>query len=84
MNKRVHEIAKERGLAPKEVLARLRAAGIDVKASSSSVDVDIASRILANGGADIPKSVDGAEAPEEPVSAPAGEAEAPGGEGSES
>ncbi|HET8980438.1 MAG TPA: translation initiation factor IF-2 [Solirubrobacteraceae bacterium] len=50
MNKRVHEIAKERGLQPKEVLTRLRAAGIDVKASSSSVDVDIASRILGNGG----------------------------------
>ncbi len=49
MNKRVHEIAKERGLQPKEVLTRLRAAGIDVKASSSSVDVDLASRILGNG-----------------------------------
>jgi translation initiation factor IF-2 len=49
MNKRVHEIAKERGLQPKEVLTRLRAAGVDVKASSSSVDVDIARRILGNG-----------------------------------
>ncbi len=49
MNKRVHEIAKERGLQPKEVLTRLRAAGVDVKASSSSVDVDIAKRILGNG-----------------------------------
>ena len=49
-NKRVHEIAKERGLAAKDVLARLKAAGIDVKASSSSVDEDVASRVLANGG----------------------------------
>jgi translation initiation factor IF-2 len=50
MNKRVHEIAKERGLPAKEVLARLKAAGVDVKASSSSVDEDVASRVLANGG----------------------------------
>jgi len=50
MNKRVHEIAKERGLPAKEVLARLKAAGIDVKASSSSVDEEVASRVLANGG----------------------------------
>ncbi|HEY1716498.1 MAG TPA: translation initiation factor IF-2 [Solirubrobacteraceae bacterium] len=49
-NKRVHEIAKERGLAAKDVLARLKEAGIDVKASSSSVDEEVASRVLANGG----------------------------------
>ncbi len=50
MNKRVHEIAKERGLPAKDVLARLKAAGVDVKASSSSVDEDVATRVLANGG----------------------------------
>jgi translation initiation factor IF-2 len=49
-NKRVHEIAKERGLPAKDVLARLKAAGIDVKASSSSVDEDVAKRVLSNGG----------------------------------
>jgi translation initiation factor IF-2 len=49
-NKRVHQIAKERGLATKDVLARLKAAGVDVKASSSSVDEEVASRVLANGG----------------------------------
>ncbi len=49
-NKRVHEIAKERGLPAKDVLARLKAAGVDVKASSSSVDEEVASRVLANGG----------------------------------
>ncbi len=52
MNKRVHEIAKERGLPAKEVLTRLRAAGVEVKAASSSVDVDLASRVLANGSTD--------------------------------
>ena len=50
MNKRVHEIAKERGLEAKYVLARLKAAGVDVKASSSSVDEEVAKRVLANGG----------------------------------
>jgi translation initiation factor IF-2 len=50
MNKRVHEIAKERGLPPKDVLARLKAAGVDVKAASSSVDEQVAARVLANGG----------------------------------
>ncbi|MGZ4242785.1 MAG: translation initiation factor IF-2 [Solirubrobacteraceae bacterium] len=49
-NKRVHEIAKEHGLPAKDVLARLKAAGVDVKASSSSVDEEVAARVLANGG----------------------------------
>ncbi len=52
MNKRVHEIAKERGLPAKDVLARLKAAGVDVKASSSSVDEEVARQVLANGGGD--------------------------------
>ncbi len=55
-NKRVHEIAKERGLPAKDVLARLKEAGIDVKASSSSVDEEVASRVLANGGQALPAS----------------------------
>jgi translation initiation factor IF-2 len=46
MNKRVHEIAKERGLATKDVLAKLQEAGLPVRASSSSVDEDVAKRIL--------------------------------------
>ncbi len=54
MNKRVHEIAKERGLATKDVLARLKAAGVDVKASSS-VDEDVAGKILSNGGGSAPR-----------------------------
>jgi translation initiation factor IF-2 len=51
MNKRVHEIAKERGLPAKEVLAKLKAAGIEVKAASSSVDEAVALRALGNGEA---------------------------------
>jgi len=74
MNKRVHEIAKERGLAPKEVLVRLKAAGIDVKASSSSVDEEVARRVL-NNGAGAALAADSAQpvpavAPASPASAP--------------
>lgn len=36
--KRVHEIAKERGISSKEVIAKLQAAGLDVKVAASSVD----------------------------------------------
>jgi translation initiation factor IF-2 len=49
MNKRVTEIAKERGLPAKEVLEKLKAAGINVKAASSSVDEAAALRALGNG-----------------------------------
>jgi translation initiation factor IF-2 len=52
MSKRVHEIAKERGLPPKEVLAQLQAAGLKVKAVSSSVDEADALRVLGNDGGD--------------------------------
>ena len=50
MNKRVHEIAKERGLPAKDVLAQLKAAGVNVKSASSSVDEAAALRVLGNGG----------------------------------
>jgi len=47
--KRVHEIAKEKGIPSKEVLAKLQEAGFDVKAAASSVDeADIAKAF--NGG----------------------------------
>ncbi|MBV9195709.1 MAG: translation initiation factor IF-2 N-terminal domain-containing protein, partial [Solirubrobacterales bacterium] len=50
MNKRVHQIAKEQGLSTKQALERLRAAGLNVKASSSTVDEEAALRALGNGG----------------------------------
>jgi translation initiation factor IF-2 len=71
MNKRVHEIAKERGLPAKQVLERLQAAGIDVNTSSSSVDEAVAARALGNGGG-------GAAAPSAPPAAPSASAAAPG------
>src|SRR5690348_4200591 len=55
MNKRVTEIAKERGLPAKEVIDKLKAAGINVKAPSSSVDEAAALRALGNGGNTSPK-----------------------------
>ena len=72
MSKRVHEIAKERGLPAKEVLEKLRAAGINVKAVSSSVDEAAAAKALGNGGsrpagnaapADAPRKSGDAKAP---------------------
>jgi translation initiation factor IF-2 len=63
MNKRVHEIAKEQGLPAKELLAKLRAAGIEVKAASSSVDEAVALKALGNGSAPAADAGIGSEAP---------------------
>ena len=49
--KRVHEIAKERGVESKALLAELKAAGIDVKTVSSSVDESLVLRALSTDGA---------------------------------
>src|SRR5438309_12018474 len=49
MNKRVHQIAKEHGVTAKELLERLHAAGVEVKAASSNVDEEVALRVLGNG-----------------------------------
>jgi translation initiation factor IF-2 len=69
MNKRVHQIAKERGLASKDVLERLRAAGVDVKAASSNVDEDVALKILGNGAGS--PAAAAAASPAKPEPAPA-------------
>jgi translation initiation factor IF-2 len=50
MKKRVHEIAKAKGLTSKEVIAALKKAGIEVTAAASSVEEDLALKALA--GAD--------------------------------
>jgi translation initiation factor IF-2 len=67
MSKRVHEIAKERGLPAKEVLDKLRAAGINVKAVSSSVDEAAAARALGNGGGNAGGNASAAPAPAPPT-----------------
>ncbi len=50
MKKRVHEIAKQQGLTSKEVLAALRAAGIEAKVAASSVEEEQALEALAAAG----------------------------------
>ncbi len=52
MARRVHEIAKEHGLTAKELLERLQAAGVEVKAASSNVDEEVALRVLGERAAD--------------------------------
>jgi translation initiation factor IF-2 len=53
--KRVHEIAKEQGLSSKELLERLRAAGVEAKAAASSVEEAVALKALgADGSAGAP------------------------------
>jgi translation initiation factor IF-2 len=47
--KRVHQIAKERGITSKEALDVLRKAGLDVKVAASSVDEADAARAFGNG-----------------------------------
>ncbi len=53
--KRVHEIAKAQGVSSKELLAALKAAGIEAKAAASSVEEADALKAIAaakgNGGA---------------------------------
>ncbi|HEX7244966.1 MAG TPA: translation initiation factor IF-2 [Solirubrobacterales bacterium] len=49
--KRVHEIAKAKGVESKELLAALKKAGIDVKTASSSVDEAEALKALDGNGA---------------------------------
>jgi translation initiation factor IF-2 len=47
--KRVHEIAKQRGITSKEALEVLRKAGLDVKVAASSVEEEEAAKAFGNG-----------------------------------
>ncbi len=49
--KRVHEIAREQGLSSKELLEKLRAAGVEAKAAASSVEETVALKALGANGA---------------------------------
>ncbi len=71
--KRVHEIAKAQGLSSKELLAALKAAGVEAKAAASSVEEADAVKAIAaakgNGGAEAaPKQ---APAPKQEAAKPA-------------
>ena len=73
--KRVHEIAKAQGVSSKELLAALRAAGVEAKAAASSVEEADALKAIAaakgNGGAEATK------APEQKPAAAQGPASQP-------
>ncbi|HVS29088.1 MAG TPA: translation initiation factor IF-2 [Solirubrobacteraceae bacterium] len=69
--KRVHEIAKEQGVASKVLLAKLQAAGLSVKAPASAVDEAIALRALAGNGEAPDADGQGANAPAKSAKAPA-------------
>jgi translation initiation factor IF-2 len=89
--KRVHEIAKEEGVATKDLIAKLQAAGIEAKAPSSAVEVADALAALKasdgatparaasgqrNGAADAPTTADAASTA--PAGAPPADAPARG------
>jgi translation initiation factor IF-2 len=57
--KRVHEIAKEHGVSSKELLEKLKAAGVEAKAAASSVEETAALKALGVGA---PPSSNGAPA----------------------
>src|SRR5947207_13115074 len=69
--KRVHEIAKSQGMTSKEVLAKLQAAGLEVKAAASSVEESDALKALGGGNGAAPAE---APAPAKPVAKPDGAA----------
>jgi translation initiation factor IF-2 len=74
--KRVHEIAKEQGIPSKELMERLRAAGVAVKTAASSVDESLALRSLGASAAGGATSVAAPTAPSAgaPAGAPAAKA----------
>jgi translation initiation factor IF-2 len=54
--KRVHELAKERDMSPRDMLAKLQAAGLPVKAVASAVDEQLALDALAGKKITPPKN----------------------------
>jgi translation initiation factor IF-2 len=74
--KRVHEIAKERGITSKEALEVLRKAGLDVKVAASSVEEEEAARAFGNGaGASAPAAKPAAKDAKSEAAKPATKAE---------
>ena len=54
--KRVYELAKDQGISSKELLEKLHAAGIEAKAAASTVEEDIALKVLGgSNGAGVPR-----------------------------
>ena len=49
MSKRVYEIARDRSLESKEVIQRLREAGVEVRSNFSSIEENVYERVLGTG-----------------------------------
>jgi translation initiation factor IF-2 len=83
--KRVHEIAKAQGVASKELLAALKAAGVEAKAAASSVEEEQALQALsaakADGGGAATATKPKPKAKAAPKAAPAKPAAAPKADG---
>jgi translation initiation factor IF-2 len=81
VKKRVHEIAKAQGLSSKELLAALRAAGVEAKAAASSVEESEALKALAaargGGAATATATKPKSKAPAPPAPKPKSKAPAP-------
>jgi translation initiation factor IF-2 len=84
--KRVHEIAKAQGVSSKELLAALKAAGVEAKAAASSVEEADALKAIsaakANGGAEATKKAPPPKA-EQPAQQAAPAAAKPAAKGSQ-
>jgi translation initiation factor IF-2 len=64
--KRVNELAREHDMPAKEVIERLRAAGIEVKAQASAVDEVQARRALTGQPIEVPETKNGKAEPAKP------------------
>src|SRR4051794_14285957 len=79
--KRVHEIAKAQGLTSKELLAKLKAAGVEAKAAQSSVEESDALAALKGSGDGGSATATATKAAPTKSAAPAKPAAAPKGDG---
>ncbi len=70
--KRVHEIAKENNISSAEALAKLQAAGIQVKSVLSGVDEKEAGKVFAAASAEKPSAAKKSPAPDKAASEKAG------------
>ncbi|HET7453938.1 MAG TPA: translation initiation factor IF-2, partial [Solirubrobacterales bacterium] len=72
--KRVHEIAKAQGVSSKELLAALKAAGVEAKAAASTVEEADALKAISaskgNGGAEATKKAPAPQAAAKPAAKP--------------
>jgi translation initiation factor IF-2 len=79
--KRVHELAREYDMSSADVMTKLKAAGIEVKASASAVDAKEADAALRNNGRDAAAARQAAREAQKARQAAAAEAEGRQGDG---